>query len=89
MKKDLKSFEFEGMTCPKKFVSRAQYDSYLRSLKSNENLEEVAVLKPATNLGFHEQWFRSKCSQATIRIIEPDPPFPGRCEPVDPGDLGQ
>lgn len=75
--------EFGGRVCPRRFSSRLEYEKLLRSLESDDSTEEVPVLMPATNVGLNERWFRDKATHQILRVIEPDAPFPGRCELVD------
>lgn len=84
MNDSMKTFQIGGFIFPKTFTSRTHYDEFIVGLDADSGIERVPVRNPATAVGFSEFWFRLKESNEIIRVIEPDPPYTGRCELVTP-----
>jgi hypothetical protein len=76
-------FEFAGQSLPNRFDSWQHFRDITAMLEENSTVDEVPVVKPKTNVGFRERWFRENDSGKVVRIVEPDAPFPGIIELVE------
>ncbi len=63
------------------------FDEFLTVLNGQSSLVPVRVARPDSHVGLVERWYQCSACTTTWRLVEPDPPFEGLWQKVDPSQL--